>query len=532
MIAQNIIPSKWHRRQKGCGSKCLICGCPGRYIGDHRKVPLAENADHAWEKRRKSPVGWQYYPIGSRQEIEIQACKKARKELRRKKGAPDAPRVLCRNSLVRYFYARFVPKHAPTWSPLTLGQYRRAVAKFIQFRGCDNMSLGSIDEGATDRFREWLTGRRVGSETARKYFTYIRAVVREARPKAFPKQRSGRPTDLPAKLVDPLDTEGSLLAFAKHVYQPERMVGATELSKKHILISVRSFCRASGRNVMVSELTDEMVSGYMQSMVEQGYARPTVNNNRADLLALWRYGYKKKLLDRWPTVDKVETFRRLPIAWTMEEMGIILQACATTPGMIAETRASLFWTALVLILFDTGLRLRAALSIERDNVNLGTGWVRVPAEDQKQKTEQRFQVTMQTTDAIQAIWYPARRLLFAWPWRQDAIFRRLAAILKRAGLPNGRRDLFHKFRRTTASHIAAAAGIDAATRQLGQSGSAVTKRYIDPTIARAHVDGAAYLPRPSMPRALPAAGETAKSPRALLCLPCPEKQPARTGGEI
>ena len=128
---------------------------------------------------------------------------------------------------------------------------------------------------------------------------------------------------------------------------------------------------------------------------------------------------------------------------------------------------------------------------------------------------------MQTTDAIQAIWYPARRLLFAWPWRQDAIFRRLAAILKRAGLPNGPRDLFHKFRRTTASHIAAAAGIDAATRQLGQSGSAVTKRYIDPTIARAHVDGAAYLPRPSMPRALPAAGETAKSPRAYYASPVP-----------
>ena len=143
---------------------------------------------------------------------------------------------------------------------------------------------------------------------------------------------------------------------------------------------------------------------------------------------------------------------------------------------------------MVLLLFDTGLRLRAALSIERGNVDLSTGWLSVLAETQKQKVEEKHRVTMQTTDALRAIWLPPRGLLFPWPFEKKQVWPKLREILRRAGLPTTRRDLFHKFRRTTASHIAAKAGIDAAARQLGHSSTDMTVRYIDPRIARAHVD--------------------------------------------
>jgi integrase len=222
----------------------------------------------------------------------------------------------------------------------------------------------------------------------------------------------------------------------------------------------------------------------------------------------------------------MQTLHRLPIAWTMEEMGLILAACAATPGMVGEIPARMFWTALILLLFDTGLRLRAALSIERSNLDLATGWLCIAAETQKQKTEQRFQVSVQTTDAILAIWSPPRRLLFPWTrtGRRVRIWVCLGNILKRAGLPSGRRDKFHKFRRTTASHIAAAAGIDAASRQLGHSATDVTLRYIDPRIARAHIDGAAWLPRPSVPRTLPGEERTPQPPCDQLCLPPPQPE--------
>jgi hypothetical protein len=77
-------------------------------------------------------------------------------------------------------------------------------------------------------------------------------------------------------------------------------------------------------------------------------------------------------------------------------------------------------------------------------------------------------------------------------------YSHLNAILVRAGLPHGRGDKFHKIRKTTASQICKAAGLDAASRQSGHSGADVSRRYIDPSIARSQIDGVTYLPRPRL----------------------------------
>jgi integrase len=74
-----------------------------------------------------------------------------------------------------------------------------------------------------------------------------------------------------------------------------------------------------------------------------------------------------------------------------------------------------------------------------------------------------------------------------WAW--------LTSILIAAGLPHGPKDKFHKIRKTTASHIAKAAGASMASAVLGHSDVEVTKRYIDPTIAGSNVDATSYLPR-------------------------------------
>ena len=102
----------------------------------------------------------------------------------------------------------------------------------------------------------------------------------------------------------------------------------------------------------------------------------------------------------------------------------------------------------------------------------------------KTESRARFLLSHQTTSALQEIlqdeWNRHRRLLFPFPWSEKQMWARLRDILHRAGLPLTRGDLYHKFRRTTASHIAAAAGIDAAARQLGHSGTTVTQRVHRP----------------------------------------------------
>ena len=377
--------SEWHRRQRGCGGKCLICGCPGS-VGEHRRIPERENVPHVWEKRRKSPAGWQYYPMGSRREVEIQ---QAKAELRRRKKTSAKDR-LRRNSLTRFFYGKYLPAKAANWSPHTTRHHKRALAKFIQFLGTADASLRSIKERSIDQFREWMEAGGISGECARKYTSYVRAIIRAGNPQTFPERASGLLGDPGAKLNGPFDVAGSLFNFAVSTYLPEKMVGATPDSKKHVLMSIRHLCRFAGRNVMFEDLSDELVSGYMGHMLDQGYARPTVNNNRADILCVWRFAHKKKLLDRWPSVDKMQVFRRLPTAWTMEDMGLILAACAATKGMVGEIPACKFWTALVLVMFDSGIRLNTAFSVEVSNLDVRTGWLTVPAEVQKQKAEHAF----------------------------------------------------------------------------------------------------------------------------------------------
>ena len=161
-------------------------------------------------------------------------------------------------------------------------------------------------------------------------------------------------------------------------------------------------------------------------------------------------------------------------------------------------QAADWWPALVLVLFDTGIRLRAVLSIERDHLDLETGWLIVPSESQKQKVEQRFLLSDQTLEAVRPSWLPPRRLLLPWPWTDIKIWKHFGKILDAAGLPDGPKSKFQKMRRTCASHIAKAAGIDAACRQLGHSGESITKRYVDPRIARSAIDGVSHLPRPRL----------------------------------
>ena len=250
---------------------------------------------------------------------------------------------------------------------------------------------------------------------------------------------------------------------------------------------------------MLTDLTDEQVTSYMQWMLDQGFSRATVNSNRSVIIATWRFTYRKKLVDRLPDVDKLKEYRRLPVAWSIEQMGQMLAACASRPGMVGDIRAADFWPALLLLLFDTGLRLKATLSIERGHVDLDTRWLIVPAENQKQAAEQRFLLSPQTVEAIRLVWEPPRRLLFPWPWSEPKIWKQYGKIIAQAGLPNGPKSKFHKLRKTCASHIAKVAGIDAASRQLGHSGESITKRYVDPTIARSEVDGVVHLPRPKLP---------------------------------
>lgn len=404
-----------------------------------------------------------------------------------------------RQLLGLYFHNLFTPIRLPNASANTIHQYRNAIVKLTMFMG-HNVRVGEVNDDLLQRFYEWSLKHGLSLQSARQYKSLLRSIIRHARPGMCPKHPGKRPHEASAVGLDDerWDCEGSVWRFFHQKYRPEKMVGSTDGSIEQHEIKLRRFCRWHGKAVLLTDLTDELVTAFMQSMLDKGYSRATVNNTRSAILCVWRYAHKKKLVQSYPTVDKLKEHRRLPVAWSIPELERLLSACAATPGTIAGVPAGDYWPAMILVMYDTGLRKGAVLSIERQHVDLSTGWLTVPADHQKQKVEQRFLLSDQTVDAIRRIWPPRDQLLFYWPWGPRQIFIHFGKILARNGLPSTRLDKFHKLRKTCGSHIAKVAGIDAASRQLGHSGEYVTKLYVDPQIAQSAIDGVVHLPRPRL----------------------------------
>ena len=292
--------------------------------------------------------------------------------------------------------------------------------------------------------------------------------------------------------------EETLMGFFDQVYRPRRLLGASFRTAEHYRVTVRFFSRYLGRAATVADLTDEQVAGFLESRTA-AVAATTVNGYRTDLLCLWRLARKCKLIEPEPAIAKLRVEKRMPECWDLAEIGRIIEAAAATPGHVAGIPAGHFWRALLLTAYDTGLRISALLKVERSNLNESQGWLRVNASTQKHKADQVFKLHPDTLAAVLKIAGPEGPI-FPWPydpkrrvWR--SLVRHYRQILKRAGLPSGKRDLFHKIRRTTATYLADQAGAPTAQAYLGHSCLSVTLAYIDPTKVRA-IRATEIMPRP------------------------------------
>ena len=197
----------------------------------------------------------------------------------------------------------------------------------------------------------------------------------------------------------------------------------------------------------------------------------------------------------------------MPNAWTVEEIGRIIREARqqTSPKTGMVYPAPVYFPALILAAYDTGLRLSSLLGVRRADWRSDRRELTAMAEFSKVSVGQTFIVSQQTSEAIHQM-LAANHLemdqgelpefLFHWPIRKDAIHEHFRAILKRAGLYEKGEDTWHKMRRTCATHLTAAVGIEAASRQLGHSSVQMTKRYVDPR-QTGHHNAADHLPRPT-----------------------------------
>lgn len=262
--------------------------------------------------------------------------------------------------------------------------------------------------------------------------------------------------------------------YLADVYLPLSGIGPRTLVLYRYTID--AFSEHLGRPAVIGDLEELAVARFLAARLATRSAA-TAAKDRAQLRALWECAARRGLVTTWPAIRRIRVPERVPEAWLEDDMRRLLEAAGRAPGRVAHVPAGDFWAALVLLLYETGERINAALQLRWSDVR--EDCVLFRAETRKGGRRDRIGwITAECREILRRL--EGAPLVFPWDRSHSMLWHRLGVILKSAGLPADRRSKFHRLRRTCASFYTAAGGD--AQELLDHSSRAVTVRYLDPRL--------------------------------------------------
>jgi integrase len=265
------------------------------------------------------------------------------------------------------------------------------------------------------------------------------------------------------------------------LYRAKRLLFKSANTARLYTHTIRNFARTIGHPPTLDDLTNDAVELHMSTILQRGGSPASANKDRSQLLSLWRFATTNRILDRWPDVQQANEPEAVPLGWLPEDLDKLLATVDADRSLIGRIPAKLFWAALFRTLLATGERIGAIMPLQWHH--LQGDWLLVPAEHRKGKRRDRLYPL--GADAAEA----CRKLIaanlendriFPFPYSATYLYKKLTAVLKRAGLPTDRKSKYHRFRRTVASAVARAGGDP--TRALDHASPKTTKKYLDPRI--------------------------------------------------
>lgn len=270
---------------------------------------------------------------------------------------------------------------------------------------------------------------------------------------------------------------------AYELYWRHKLRRASSGTINQFNVSIANFKSFLGRDATIDDLTDKTIADAMHWFIDRGRAEATANKFRSNMLAIWRFLARKRIVDQWPDVEKFVEPERIPTAWSQTELHRLWDACSKQTGRICGVLAADWWLQLHAILWDTGERIGAVLQVMWDDIDLERGHVVFRAETRKNKKRDRLHKLHPSTIAMLA----GRggraygQLVFPWDRSYHEIWHHYKLLLISADLPSGRASKFHRMRKSTASHFEAAGGN--ASLLLDHASPDTTRRhYLDPRI--------------------------------------------------
>jgi integrase len=377
------------------------------------------------------------------------------------------------------------------FAPRNVRYIRSVVAKFERFKGGEVRCM-EVNQAMIDQFYRWSIELGHHKNTVAADVGFIKGLVRRWDPKRFPREDG----NYKALTFVNADIEGTLEQLFQQHYLPERpQIGCArtvDLYGKCFHV----FGLFLGHPATLADCTDVVLGRYLRWLVEVRGVKPqTANMYGKRIKAIWNWAARKHLVNQFPTIGNLPVAERDPVSWTEEELRALLKACGKQSGKIGSLRASDFWTAFHLVLWDGGERTGAMLAIQWSWIDFKRGYLTVPAEFRKGRIKPAtYHLKPPTIAALKRIRGPEREAVFEWPFCVGTFQNKYRKLIESAGLRYVKRQTTpQQMRRTFASHLEAAGGN--ATKALKHSDRRCTeKSYLDPKIVDKMPDNERLFP--------------------------------------
>jgi integrase len=383
----------------------------------------------------------------------------------------SAPAATLRGYYHDVIRPQLIRQHA---SKSHLERHENVVARFEAFCGAE-MPLDDITECLLKRFEAHLWD---AVRTKQRYME-LTAVLR----RIIGFRLDEPPQNRRFRKCLPEPPHGSLRRFYERIYLPHRLAGCQDLTIREYRTVLYQLYEHYRRDILLSELSDDLASDHTQWLMSIGRKTATVNRIRAIWFAIWRYAFTLGHCEVPPRLGKLPADSAAPDAWDRDQLQRIIRACEIHHvKKIKGIPGDLWWGALLRVGYYTALRRRALFGLTWADIDLEAATITTPAAIMKTRQGQKYAIGPDAVDALWAIELPRRELVF--PREIECfkkVYRDFDAILNAARVKGSTSNSphFHKLRRSVATLVADAKGVHAAAELLGHSSDFITRRYID-----------------------------------------------------
>lgn len=188
-----------------------------------------------------------------------------------------------------------------------------------------------------------------------------------------------------------------LLAFLDFLQEEYKYSNNTIAAYKNDLGQFIKFLHAGQYNINDwSEVTPEIVDEYVQFMKEKSYASSSVARKVAAVKSFFNFLFARGIIEDNPTtnVDSPKVKKRLPQTLSAEDIDKLLQAPRQkrSPKHLRDT-------ALLSILYSTGMRVTEVVSLRVDDVDLQSNTLHCHGKDEQLR---ELPLTNDTRDSVAA----------------------------------------------------------------------------------------------------------------------------------